>query len=187
LTADRLRAVDLLILGLAGLAAAAATALLDFGVRVPGHAILRTVLPLALGMAFVPRRGSGLVMSASAGLGLMALRSVGLDGGGGGATTSLLLTGPLLDLASRWSRGGWRIYLAFAGAGLASNMTAFAVRWALKAGGAGRGSGGGRGLGEWQSQAIVTYAICGLLAGLISAVICFRASAARPGSRSDAS
>jgi hypothetical protein len=111
-------------------------------------------------------------MSASAGLSLTFLRLTGMAGGGAGALTSLLLTGPLLDVASRWSRRGWQLYLAFSAAGLASNLAAFGVRWATKV-----GSGGGRALAEWQPQAIVTYAVCGLLAGLIGAAICFRATA----------
>jgi hypothetical protein len=183
LTSDRLRVVDLLALVGAGVAAAAATALLDFGWRIPGHAILRTVLPLALGLALVPRRGSGLVMSASAGVAMLVLRGAGLAGGGAGALTSLLLTGPLLDVACRKSRRGWQIYLALAAAGLASNMAAFAVRWMTKAasgGGGGGGLGGGRALAEWQPQAIVTYAVCGLVAGLIGAAICFRATSRAP-------
>src|SRR5690606_25269753 len=160
------------------LAAAAATALLDLGWRIPGHAILRTVIPLAVGLALVPRRGSGMVMSATAGSGMLGLQAAGMAGGGAGALTSLLLTGPLLDVASRWSLRGWHVYLSFALAGLTSNMLAFLVRWATKAasgGGGGGGMGGGRALAEWQPQAIVTYAICGLLAGLLGAAVCFRA------------
>jgi hypothetical protein len=179
LTSDRLRMADMLVLIGAGVTAALATAWLDFGWRVPGHAILRTVLPLAFGLALAPRRGSGVVMSASAGLSMMVLRLAGTAGGGAGALASLFLTGPLLDVASRWSRRGWRLYLAFAAAGLASNLAAFAVRWATKAGsggGGGGGPGGGRTLAEWQPQAMVTYAVCGLLAGLIGAAICFRAT-----------
>lgn len=183
LTADQLRSIDVLVLVGAGLAAAAATALLDFGWRIPGHAILRTLLPLAVGLACVPRRGSGFIMSGAAGVGLLVLRALGVAGGGAGAFTSLLLTGPLLDAASGWTRRGWQIYLSFAGAGLASNMAAFLVRWVTKAasgGGGGQGLGGGRMLGEWQSQAIVTYALCGLLAGWIGAAICFRGTSPGP-------
>jgi hypothetical protein len=183
-TSDRLRAADLFILMGAGMAAAAATTLLDFSWRLPGHAILRTVLPLSVGLALVPRRGSGLAMSAAAGGGAFALQTMGMGAAGVGALTSLLLTGPLLDLACRWSRRGWQIYLSFAAAALVSNMLAFAVRGAAKAatggGGGGGGLGGGRALAEWQPQAVVTYAVCGVAAGLISAAICFRCTAGSP-------
>jgi hypothetical protein len=177
LIGERSGLADVTILVGAGLTAAAATALVDFDLRIPGHAILRTMLPLSLGLALAPRRGSGLVMSVFAGLGILGLRIAGFAGGGAGALTSLLLTGPLLEAAARWSRHGWRLYLAFAVAGLASNTAAFAVRWAAKsaAGGGGGGLGGGRSLAEWQFPAIVTYAVCGLLAGLLAAAICFRA------------
>lgn len=179
LTADRLRAADLVVLFGAGLAAAFAASLLDFSWRIPGHAIVRIVLPLAVGLAIVPRRGSGFVMGATAGVGVLALQAAHLAGGGTGALTSAFLAGPLLELSSRWSRRGWQIYLSFAIAGLANNMLAFCVRALTKAasgGGGGGGMGGGRALAEWQGQAIVTYAICGLLAGLVGAAICFRAT-----------
>jgi hypothetical protein len=177
---ERCGARDLLILAGAGLAAAAATALVDFNWRIPGHAILRTMLPLSLGLALAPRRGSGVVMSGFAGLGMVGLGSLGMAVGGVGAVTSLLLTGPLLDLASRGTRRGWQIYLSFAAAGLGSNLAAFVVRYAAKSasgGGGGGGLGGSRTLADWQPQAIFTYAVCGLLAGLIGAAICFRATA----------
>lgn len=187
--AGELRAAELLLLFAAGGLAAVGTLLLDTGLRVPGHAILRTVLPLALGLALVPRWGSGLVMSGSAALVAFGLQISGAGEAGFGATTSMLLTGPLLDLAARWSSRGWQLYLAFAAAGLTSNGAAFVVRWLSKVGsggGGGGGLGGGRALGEWWSPAIVGYAVCGLLAGLLSAAICFRASSGPATERSDA-
>ncbi len=57
-----LPALELLALLLFGGLAACSMLFLDFGVRVPGHAILRAVLPMACGLAVVPRRGAGLVM-----------------------------------------------------------------------------------------------------------------------------
>src|SRR5262245_4140065 len=72
-----------------GAAAAVASTMLDLGLRVPGHAIVRTVLPLGLGLALAPRSGAGVLMSGSAGLTLAALRGAGVAGGGVGALTSL--------------------------------------------------------------------------------------------------
>jgi hypothetical protein len=176
LTAERLRVSDIVILVTAGVFAGAATTWLDFNLRIPGHAILRTVIPLAIGLAMVPRRGSGVVMSCSAALSVLFFRSMGASGGGTGALTSLLLAGPLLDFASHWAMRGWQIYLSFAVAGLTCNLAAYSVRWGTKAGLEGKGLGGGRALHEWQVPAALSYAVCGLLAGLIAAALCFRAS-----------
>jgi hypothetical protein len=59
-------AVEVAVLVLLGATAAAATALLDLPLRIPGHAILRLVFPMALGLALVPRRLSGSFMGVSA-------------------------------------------------------------------------------------------------------------------------
>lgn len=170
--AGQISALDLTLLIGCGLLAAATVAFLDLDLRVPGNAILRGVLPLSLGMALVPRRGAGLVMGGStlAGLGLLALFG---RGPGLGASTSLVLTGPLLDLAAARTRSGWRLYAAFGLAGLAANLGAFLVRGGGKAVSLG---GGGRLLADWLTVAPLTYAACGLAAGLISAAVFFRAS-----------
>jgi hypothetical protein len=160
-----------ILLGL-GAAAASATVLLDFGLRVPGHAILRTTLPMALGLAVVPRRHAGATMSVGA---LLAVLGLAIGGGrlpGIGAATSLILTGPLLDLAVRRARDGGRVYLGFALAGLASNTCAFLVRAAPKV--AGLDLVANRSLGSWILIALVSYAVCGLAAGLLGGTLCFR-------------
>ncbi len=46
----------------AGVTAALATVFLDFSLRIPGHAILRVVFPMALGLSLAPRRMGGMVM-----------------------------------------------------------------------------------------------------------------------------
>ena len=157
-----------------GAVAALATVLLDFSLRLPGHAILRTILPMAAGLAFVPRKHAGATMSLGA---LMAALGLALGGGrlpGAGAATSLLLTGPLLDLATRQARNGGRVYLGFALAGLASNSCALLVRAAGKL--AGIDAMGTRPLGSWLAVALLCYALCGLAAGLLSGMLCFRLS-----------
>lgn len=168
------RARELLLLVGCGLAAAVFSALVDFNLRVPGHAILRAVLPLSLGMALVPRRGAGMTMGAAAIVGLAGLSLAGAGEIGLGATTSLIVTGPLIDLAVRRARPGWRLYASFSAAGLLANLAAFVVRGGAKAIG---GSGAGlRPLHDWLTVAPVSYVACGLLAGLVSAAIWFRAS-----------
>lgn len=156
-----------------GVASGLLTAFVQLGIRVPGHHILFAVFPMALGFALVPRRRAGLIMALSA-LGCMGgLRLAGVGFGGIGATTSLLATGPLLDLALRWGRGGTRLYAALVAAGAASNALAFVVRGTAKAF-ALSGLGGGRAFGGWWPQALATYAAAGVAAGLISAAAWFR-------------
>ena len=176
--ADRERGLglaEMLLLSAAGVGAALASALLDFGLRIPGHAIIRAVFPMSLGLALAPRRMGGMVMGASALGSAAALGAGGFASLGAGAMTSLALTGPLLDLALWRARRGWRLYLGFASAGLGSNLAALAVQAGTKLSGIGRL--GARPLAEWWPQAIGTYALCGLLAGLISALVWFRFAA----------
>ncbi len=169
---ERLQFAEILLLLGAGVVAALATAFLEMGLRIPGHAILRAVLPMALGLAMVPRQMAGSVMGigalGSAGL----LHATGAAGIGVGAFTSLALTGPLLDVALWRARRGWRLYLGFALAGLGANLAALAVRAGAKA--AGLDHVAARPLAEWWLQAAASYAVCGLLAGLVSAAVCFQ-------------
>lgn len=103
------------------------------------------------------------------GAALAGLLGFGLGGysAGAGATSSLLCTGPLLDLASRQAHRGWRLMISFGMAALFSNLLAFAVRGTTRLA-TGRGSEG------WWSIAPVSYAACGLIAGVVCAVIWFR-------------
>jgi ABC-type Co2+ transport system permease subunit len=166
-------AIEIGVLMLLGAAAAAATMLLNLQLRIPGHAILQSVFPMALGMALVPRRLAGSIMGVSA-LATALCFQVGGAGGGPGAITSLALTGPLLDVALLGARQPWRLYLGFVLAGLGSNLVAFFVRWSFRAIEPGtRGGGGGRSTAEWLAVASWTYVVCGILAGLISALVWF--------------
>jgi hypothetical protein len=171
---QRVGTVEILTLLFAGAAAAVASAFLDYSLRIPGHAIIRCVFPMAMGLAFAPRRMAGMVMASGALGSTLAMSATGVGGLGVGATTSLLLTGPLLDFALWRARRGWRLYLGFAAAGLVSNLGALIARGATKFVGVNRG--GGRPFAEWWMQASVTYVLCGLIAGLVSAAIWFRFS-----------
>lgn len=163
--------LDVAILVMCGFAAAVMTALIDLNLRLPGHAILKVVLPLSLGMSLVPRRGAGVTMGASAGATLWGLSLLGGSGVGPGAATSLLLLGPLLDVAVRRVGLGWRLYAAFGMAGLTANLGAFLIRGGAKV--SGGGLAGTRMLPDWLSVAPVSYALCGLIAGFVSAVVFF--------------
>ena len=91
-----------------------------------------------------------------------------------GALTSLTLTGPLLDVCVQRARTGWRLYLAFAMAGLGANLVAFFVRGGAKL--LSFEHVGARPLSNWILHASYSYALCGILAGLISAAIWFQAT-----------
>ncbi len=211
------RAVEMATLVTLGFLAAVATQMLDFSLGVPGHAIIRCVLPFSLGVALVPRRQAGLVMGMAAVGSALALEAARFGDAGVGALTSLFLCGVLLDQAASRAKQGWPLYVAVALAGLVTNLAAFAVRAfskfstagldsAHKAGlgggrvpGTGRGLGGGMGAGsgagmggglgsgngsgpgvgnailsEWLDKASVSYPLCGLIAGLLCALLLFR-------------
>ncbi len=175
LPTDRRRhLLEVALLIACGATAAVASAYLEMGLRIPGHAILRVIFPMALGLAMVPRRRAGTLMGGSAlvtGLALRALVPGTLMSLG--ALTSLTLTGPLLDLSLRRARAGWRLYAGFAIAGLVANLLAFAVRGGAKL--FALEHVGARPLVTWLGTASVSYVVCGLLAGLLSAAIWFRA------------
>jgi hypothetical protein len=171
----------LLLLG-AGVSAALATVLLDWKLRIPGHAIVRAVFPMALGLALAPRRMGGVVMGAGALGSALALRAAGCTLLGAGALTSLTLTGPFLDAALWRAQRGWQLGAGFALAGLASNLAALVARTGTKL--MGLDHPAARPLAEWWLQAVGTYAACGALAGLISALVWFRCAARRGAERS---
>lgn len=177
---------DWMVLAAFGVLAAYSSTFLDLGIkRIPGHAILRVVFPIALGLALVPRRGAGCVMGGTAAMAAAALQAAGFrgEGLGYGALASLIATGPLLDWTLRRANGGWRQVVSFMLAGLASNAIAFAVRGGAKA--LGWEAAGRRPLGEWLTQAVGTYLLCGLIAGLISGLVLFSVRR-RPDSSEDA-
>jgi hypothetical protein len=169
---ESMRAWEWAILGGIGVLAAASTTFLDFGLRVPGHAILRAIFPMAMGLALVPRRGAGIAMGAVAmgALGLFWLLP-GWKGPGVGASVSLLATGPMLDLVVRRELAGRRLYLAFALAGCFSNILALFARGATKWLQADALSA--RPFAVWAPEAVVTYLLCGLIAGAVSGAIWF--------------
>src|SRR5262245_61952520 len=79
--------VELAVLFLAGAAAAFLSALVELKLRIPGHAILRVIVPFSLGLALVPRRMAGSVMGVSALLTAVALSLGHVARSGPGAWT----------------------------------------------------------------------------------------------------
>ena len=174
---ERLRLAEFGMLVGAGAMAALAVSCLDFHWQVPGHAILRAVFPMALGLSLAPRRLGGVVMGASAWATMGLLGSIGDFRPGVGAMTSLCLTGPLLDVALWRTRAGWPVYLSFALAGCLANLGAFVVRAAAKL--SGFEALAKRPLADWVTTAAWSYLLCGLVAGLLSATLWFRLGSRR--------
>jgi hypothetical protein len=169
---DKLGGIELFALIIAGTLATLAIAFIPLQLRVPGHAILKATLPIVLGVALVPRPFAGTIS------GLAAMGSVGTLLAMGTATfqpaavMALVAIGPAIDLALYRTRtGGRSLYLRFAAAGLLANLFAFAVRWGmawLELDGSAHTM---QRIGIW---ALLSFAACGVAAGLVSAVICFR-------------
>ncbi|MCA9080584.1 MAG: hypothetical protein KDA58_08490 [Planctomycetaceae bacterium] len=160
----------LILLGCSLLTAVCVT-MVDLSLRIPGHAILRSILPITLGLALVPRHGNGSLLSGLSLLFAGGLMSLRWGESGMGALTSMALIGPSLDIATATSRTGWGLYLRCGLAGVAANFAAYVVRAGSKA--ASWDSLGMRPLTEWWSGAAVTYALCGLIAGVLSACLWF--------------
>lgn len=162
---------ELLALVLLGAAAGAMATLFKLHLRVPGHQILFSIFPMALGIALVPRRAAGTLMGASALGAALLLRLAGRGEMGGGAWTSLLVAGPLLDLALARARTGIRLYGAFILAGVAANLLALLARAALAVPAAAAAS---QEWTRWWPRASGTYLLSGVLAGLVSAAAWFQ-------------
>lgn len=163
---------ELAILGVAGVGATLAVAFLQTPLQIPGHAVLKAALPLAFGMAFVARPLAG-TMAGSASLFTAAVLLIaGVGNLQAAAMVSLLLFGPAFD----WARSRdndtsqFATLTRYALAGLVVNLAAFAVRY---------------GAAFWQadgwhplnfrtlgSPAIVSFAVCGIVAGLICGAMC---------------
>ena len=171
-TGQRISAVEFLLLLGCGALAAAAVGYVKLSLRIPGHSIVLASLPMVLGLSLAPRRLAGSVMSGGA-VGTAWLLSAG--GGvnyGAGAFVSLLLIGPMMDVAVRHSPGGWRVYAALVLAGVATNLLALGSRAAFKV--LGLDELGARPFDSWWLQASVTYTLSGAVAGLLGALCWFQ-------------
>jgi hypothetical protein len=141
-------------------------------VQLPGHAILRGALPMALGLSLVPRRSAGVVMSLGAGLTAAIMIWGGFGRFPNAAALSVLALGPVIDLAMSGDVRGWRLYRRLTLAGAAANLLAFAFKVAMLRLGWDTVSGGN--FANFLGTALVSFIFCGALAGLLSAAVCFR-------------
>lgn len=169
---QRISAIEVAMLLMCGAASTATIAFVKLSLGIPGHSIVLAALPMALGMSLAPRRLAGSVMSAGA----LATASLLVAGGAGrfgsGAFASLLLLGPMMDVAMRRARGGWRVYAALVLAGVATNLLALLSRAAPKL----LGIDVGRPFDSWWLQASITYTVSGIAAGLLGALCWFHFS-----------
>jgi hypothetical protein len=169
---SRISVAEVAILILAGAAAACASAYVRLGLRIPGHAVVLAVVPMALGLSLAPRRLGGMIMGGSAFATASGLTAAGLASYGTGAMTSLCLSGPFMDVALAWASGGWRVYASLVAAGLATNVAAFLQRSASKL--LEMDKPGTRLFDEWWREATLTYLLSGAVAGLLGAFFWFQ-------------
>jgi hypothetical protein len=167
---ERISASEIALLILCGAAAATASGFIRLGLRLPGHSIVLSLIPMALGLALAPRRLSGFIMSASAFCTGAAFNLTGMAHLGSGAFVSLCLSGPVMDLAVSKFRSGWKLYFGLVLAGICTNLMALSSRGASKLLGLDPGT---RPFGSWWTQAIITYSLSGAIAGLIGALLFF--------------
>jgi hypothetical protein len=169
---SRVSAAELALLLSCGAAAAAAVTYVKLSLRIPGHSIVLAALPMVLGLSLAPRRLAGSVMSAGAMGTAWLLSAVGGASFGSGSSVSLLLLGPMMDVAVRHARGGWRVYGALVLSGMVTNLLALGSRAAFKVLGLDVAAGA-RPFDSWWLQASVTYTLSGIMAGLLGAFCWF--------------
>ena len=167
---ERITASEIMLLIICGAGAAAASGFIRLGIRFPGHSIVLSMIPMALGFALAPRKLSGFIMSAGAFGTASAFSVSGAADYGSGAFVSLCLIGPIMDLAFAKLRSGLKLYSGLVLAGIATNLLALTSRGASKL--LGLDLAGRRPFNTWWQEAIITYIISGSIAGLIAAV-CF--------------
>jgi hypothetical protein len=169
---DRISVTELLLLLLCGAGAATAQAYVRLRLGIPGHAIVLSVVPMALGLALAPRRMAGSVMSVGAFTTAVCLTTFAQARYGGGAFTSLCLIGPMMDVALAGARRGWRLYAGLVLAGIVANFGALISRTGGKL--LGFDLPGTRPFGSWWAQALLTYTLSGAVAGLLGALFWFQ-------------
>ncbi len=162
-------ASEVALLAVMGTCAAATVAFVHLGLRIPGHVILQPPLPLAIGAAQAPRRLSGTLMGVVAAATSGSLLFAHWGHMQTGALVSLALLGPALYLAARGTHGRGLLLARFSVAGLVTNLLAMVAKIAASA--SGIDSGGGRGFAALWPFSLLSFALCGLVAGLISGAI----------------
>lgn len=138
---------------------------------IPGHSIIKIIIPLSFGIALVPLKSAGSIM------GLAGVFTVffsellfGKNGTGTGGYTSLVFAGFFLDLTLSYANNGWKLYSGLMISGLLSNLIALCVRSGFKS----FSKINMIDFNTWFEIAAITYPVCGLIAGFISALLVFK-------------
>jgi hypothetical protein len=119
-------------------------------------------------------------MALGAGATVFIFSATGLGGWQPAAVVSLLALGPAIDLAMAGrSVPGWRLYMRFAVAGVLANALAFFLRGGISL--AGLDGQRPHMLARFDLGVFASFAVCGAIAGLLSALVCFQFSAKREG------
>ena len=156
-----------------GALAALAIGLLHLRLHMPGHAILRGALPMAMGLALVPRRWSGIITAIGAGATATVMSAAQIGTFPATSMLSVFALGPIMDLAVLDKSNGWRLYIRLVAAGALANLLAYALRMAGFQLSIETGGGGQLDQFTWPTL-LVSYLLCGALAGFIGAVAWFR-------------
>lgn len=157
--------------GMGALAAALSATL--HGWRIPGSNLLQSVLPMAAGLAMVPRRGSGAVMGTSAVITTMAIAGLGGVQITPSTFARLFLLGACLDVATAAVARWGNVWLWFVLAGVAANMLGFLFKAACAQVGW-EGLGGARWPFDFWPYRAASFAVCGALTGGLSGMLFFR-------------
>lgn len=154
-----------------GILAGLAVSQLKLSLGIPGHAIIKIMIPMAIGISLAPARSAGAIMGIS-GLATAFICQILTNhtGSGTGVYTSLVCTGILLDLTLHFSNTGWKLYSCLMLSGLIANIIALYVRSGFKS----FLKINILEVNTWFQTAAFTYPICGLLAGLICALVVFK-------------
>ena len=159
-----------------GALAAVAVVAFSPALRIPGHAILRAALPMVCGMALVPRRLAGSIMAPAPARQCSYSQPPASAAGSPQPSCRFWRSGPAIDIAMAGrSVGGWRLYLRFAVAGVLANALAFFLRGGISL--FGLDNDRPHTLARFDLRVFASFADCGAIAGLLSALVCFQFSA----------
>ena len=162
---------NLLLLVCFGILAGISVSHIKLSIGIPGHAIIKVMIPMALGLSLAPARYAGAIM------GIFGLITAFIGqsltegpGTGTGAYTSLVFTGVLMDLTLYFANTGWKLYTGLMVSGLLANLLALYVRSGFKS----FFKINIFDFNTWFQTAAFSYPICGLLAGLLCALLVFK-------------
>lgn len=162
---------NLLLLVCFGVIAGISVAHIKLSIGIPGHAIIKIMIPMALGLAIAPVKSAGSIMGISGLISAFIGQTLTEGPGTGtGAYTSLVCTGVLMDFTLYFANTGWKLYTGLMVSGLFANLIALYVRSGFKS----FLKINIFDFNTWFQTAAFTYPICGLLAGLLCAFLVFK-------------